>query len=125
MKGIENENSPMLTSKKDMNHVRRDANRSLDVIYTVDEVPTLGLCLFLGFQHCLTAINGQIILPMFLVPIICLDSDWVGLSEIIGTCMFVAGLVSVLQTTFGVRYGKKILVLNALWKCVLIHLQKV
>ncbi|KAL4217703.1 hypothetical protein ACF0H5_022444 [Mactra antiquata] len=73
------------------------------VLYTVDEKPPLHICIVLGFQHFLTAVGGIISIPLILAPFFCMDEDVVGLSEIMGTIIFVSGLATLLQSTFGVR----------------------
>ena len=42
-------------------------------------------------------------MPILLSSHFCMDEDAVGLSELIGTIFFVSGLVTILQSTFGVR----------------------
>ena len=41
--------------------------------------------------------------PFLLANAFCMDADNVGLAELIGTVFFVSGLVTILQTTIGVR----------------------
>jgi len=55
------------------------------------------------FQHFLTSAGATMSIPFLLSKHFCLDSDIVGLSELIGTIFFVSGISTLLQTTFGVR----------------------
>ncbi|KAL4233253.1 hypothetical protein ACF0H5_007937 [Mactra antiquata] len=73
------------------------------VIYSVDNSPPWHLCIILGFQHYLTAVGGIISIPMILSEYFCMDKDVLGISELMGTFLFVSGMATLLQTTFGVR----------------------
>lgn len=42
-------------------------------------------------------------MPLILAEYFCMDADVVGISELMGTILFVSGLATILQTTFGVR----------------------
>ena len=55
------------------------------------------------FQHYLTALGAIISVPFILSPYFCVDEDSVGLSELIGTIFFVSGVVTLLQSTVGIR----------------------
>ena len=54
-------------------------------------------------QHYLTAIGGIISIPLILAGYFCMDKDILGISEVIGTIIFVSGIATFLQTTFGIR----------------------
>ncbi|XP_033762509.1 solute carrier family 23 member 1-like isoform X2 [Pecten maximus] len=73
------------------------------LLYSVEEVPPLGLCVLLGFQHYLTAFGGILSVPLILYRVFCIGEDRVGLSEVIGTIFFCSGMATLLQTTLGVR----------------------
>ncbi|WAR17070.1 S23A2-like protein [Mya arenaria] len=73
------------------------------VIYSVQDIPPLYLCLILGFQHYVTAVSGIISTPLMLRDHFCMDDDDVGVSELIGTILFVSGLATLLQSTIGIR----------------------
>jgi len=42
--------------------------------------------------------------PILLAPALCMNEDDVGKSELTGTLFFTSGVITLLQTTFGVRY---------------------
>lgn len=42
-------------------------------------------------------------IPVLLAPAMCMDEDNVGKSEIIGTLFVASGLITLLQTTVGIR----------------------
>ncbi|XP_060570573.1 solute carrier family 23 member 1-like [Ruditapes philippinarum] len=73
------------------------------ILFTVSESPPWYLCILFGFQHFLTAFGSLISLPILLSKLYCMDSDNVALSEIISTVFFVSGIVTLLQTSFGIR----------------------
>ncbi|XP_060606902.1 solute carrier family 23 member 2-like [Ruditapes philippinarum] len=80
-----------------------DGDQEKRVLYSVDDTPPWHLCILLGFQHYLTAIGGIISIPLVLAQYFCMDKDTLGISEVIGTIIFVSGLSTILQTTFGIR----------------------
>jgi len=41
--------------------------------------------------------------PILLAPALCMNDDNVGKSEITGTLFFASGVITLLQTTFGIR----------------------
>jgi len=41
--------------------------------------------------------------PILLAPALCMDNDFVGKAEITGTLFFASGIITLLQTTFGIR----------------------
>ena len=53
-------------------------------------------------QHCLTCFGGNISVVMLITSAMCV-TELKYISEILSTLFFVAGLVSFLQCTFGVR----------------------
>ncbi|XP_055874425.1 solute carrier family 23 member 2-like isoform X2 [Biomphalaria glabrata] len=77
--------------------------KSLDILYTVDQVPPWYLCIFLGFQQFLTAFGATFAYPVIISSAICIQGDDVGLGELISTVIFVSGFSSIIQTTFGIR----------------------
>ena len=44
--------------------------------------------------------------PLLMGRYLCIEGDTVGMSQLIGTVVFVAGLSTLIQTTFGVRSGR-------------------
>lgn len=57
-------------------------------------------------QHYLTMFGATVGLPFALAIPLCLGSNFTIIGEIISTMFFCSGLVTLLQTTFGVRYVK-------------------
>ena len=54
-------------------------------------------------QQFLTAFGATFAFPLIVQGALCMEGDWVGLSELISTIIFVSGLATVMQTTVGVR----------------------
>ncbi|XP_071960185.1 solute carrier family 23 member 2-like [Antedon mediterranea] len=71
--------------------------------YGINDVPPWHTTIILGLQHFLTMIGACVSIPLILAPAICIGNDQVALSELVGTIFFVSGMVTLLQTTFGVR----------------------
>ena len=55
------------------------------------------------FQHYLTMFGGTVSIPFIICPALCMADDDPGRGYIISTIFFVSGIVTFLQSTFGVR----------------------
>lgn len=75
----------------------------VEVTYKVDETPPFGLCLLLAFQHYISMFIATLTIPILLAPAICMDQDNVGKSEITGTLFVASGIITLIQTTVGIR----------------------
>uniref|UniRef100_A0A3Q2PWP2 Solute carrier family 23 member 1-like n=1 Tax=Fundulus heteroclitus TaxID=8078 RepID=A0A3Q2PWP2_FUNHE len=71
--------------------------------YCVTDVPPWYLCIFLAFQHYLTAFGAIIAIPLILSEGLCLQHDTLTQSLLINSIFFVSGLCTILQVTFGIR----------------------
>ncbi len=49
--------------------------------------------------------GGTVAIPLIVAPSLCIADDNVTKGELLGTLLFVSGLVTILQATFGVRYS--------------------
>ncbi|XP_077122894.1 solute carrier family 23 member 1-like isoform X2 [Ranitomeya variabilis] len=78
----------------------KDRNK---LAYTVTDVPSWYLCIFLGIQHYLTALGGIVAIPLILSKDLCLTYDPLTQSHLISTIFFVSGICTLLQVLFGVR----------------------
>ncbi|KAK7485848.1 hypothetical protein BaRGS_00022843 [Batillaria attramentaria] len=74
-----------------------------DILYRVNERPPLPMMLILALQQFLTMFGATFSMPLLLEGFLCLKGDTVGVSSLIATVIFTAGLGTLLQTTFGVR----------------------
>ncbi|KAJ9597192.1 hypothetical protein L9F63_026919, partial [Diploptera punctata] len=73
------------------------------ITYAIDDVPPWYLCIFMGLQHYLTMIGSIVSIPFILTPALCMKDDDPARSHIICTMIFVTGLVTWFQATFGIR----------------------
>lgn len=55
----------------------------------------------------MTMIGGTLSQPFIISGAMCFANNPLVLSEILSTLVFVSGLITVLQTTFGVRYHSR------------------
>ncbi|XP_002415299.3 solute carrier family 23 member 1 [Ixodes scapularis] len=83
--------------------VDEHTDRSSGVLYQVNDTPPWYLCLLLGFQHYLTMMGGVVSYPFLLAPKLCLSDDDPDRAQILSTILFVSGIGTLLQATFGVR----------------------
>ena len=73
------------------------------VMYGVDDSPEWYLSALLGLQHYLTMLGGTVSIPLIIFPMLCIEDDDPARGYIISTGFFVSGVITLLQTTFGVR----------------------
>ncbi|XP_026729142.1 solute carrier family 23 member 2 isoform X1 [Trichoplusia ni] len=81
----------------------QDAERKGNVTYGIDDIPSWYLCIFMALQHYLTMIGAIVAIPFILCPALCMAETDPNRSNIISTMIFVTGLVTWLQATFGCR----------------------
>ncbi|KAJ0177484.1 hypothetical protein K1T71_007493 [Dendrolimus kikuchii] len=74
-----------------------------NVTYGIDDTPPWYLCIFMALQHYLTMIGAIVAIPFILCPALCMLETDPDRSNIITTMIFVTGLVTWLQATFGCR----------------------
>lgn len=79
------------------------ANRRSNVTYGIDDTPSWYLCIFMALQHYLTMIGAIVAIPFILCPALCMLETDPDRSNIISTMIFVTGLITWLQATFGCR----------------------
>ncbi|XP_052749636.1 solute carrier family 23 member 2 [Galleria mellonella] len=79
------------------------AQRTGIVSYGIDDVPPWYLCIFMALQHYLTMIGAIVAIPFILCPALCMQETDPDRSNIISTMIFVTGLITWLQATFGCR----------------------
>ncbi|KAK2161096.1 hypothetical protein LSH36_121g04052 [Paralvinella palmiformis] len=93
------------TDKIEINERNSSDNKrtkdDLGLLYSITETPPWYLCILLGLQHYLTAFGAILSIPLIIAPAFCIGSKDVGTGEILSTLIFVSGIVTILQTTFG------------------------
>ncbi|XP_061377243.1 solute carrier family 23 member 2 isoform X2 [Danaus plexippus] len=77
--------------------------RKGNVTYGIDDAPPWYLCIFMALQHYLTMIGAIVAIPFILCPALCMQETDPDRSNIISTMIFVTGLVTWFQATFGCR----------------------
>ncbi|KAG8224392.1 hypothetical protein J437_LFUL016395 [Ladona fulva] len=82
-----------------------DDSGALQLHYNLEDTPPWYTCLMLGMQHYLTFVVGIVSLPLIMCPRLCMLEDDPARGYIVSTLIFVSGMVTLLQTTFGVRIG--------------------
>ncbi|ESO09709.1 hypothetical protein HELRODRAFT_195039 [Helobdella robusta] len=80
-----------------------DWKEEVKVTFKVEETPPVSLCLLLAFQHYMTMCVANLTVPILLAPSICMFDDNVGKSEITGTLFVASGIITLVQSFFGVR----------------------
>ncbi|KAI5652160.1 permease family domain-containing protein [Phthorimaea operculella] len=80
-----------------------EADRTGNVTYGIDDAPSWYLCIFMALQHYLTMIGAIVAIPFILCPALCMAETDPDRSNIISTMIFVTGLITWLQATFGCR----------------------
>ncbi|XP_069978211.1 solute carrier family 23 member 1-like isoform X2 [Penaeus vannamei] len=74
-----------------------------DLLYTVEDVPPWYMSIFFGFQHYLTMAGGTVAIPIIIASFICLPENHPARGTLVSTVFFHSGIVTLLQTTFGIR----------------------
>ncbi|XP_066937423.1 solute carrier family 23 member 2-like isoform X2 [Macrobrachium rosenbergii] len=74
-----------------------------DFLYSIEENPPWYACITYGLQHYLAMVGGTISIPIILASYLCLDEDNPARGHLVSTIIFMSGLITLLQSTFGVR----------------------
>ncbi|GAB0094180.1 solute carrier family 23 member 1 [Sergentomyia squamirostris] len=82
---------------------QQQQQRGMDITYGIDDVPPWYLCLFLAIQHYMTMIGAIVSIPFILTPALCMEDENPARGVIISTMIFVTGLITWLQVTWGCR----------------------
>ncbi|KAL9967146.1 hypothetical protein ACROYT_G025319 [Oculina patagonica] len=87
----------------DINSLPKKKRRALGLSYLINENPPWYICFLLGFQHYLTMLGATLAIPFIISGPMCFEKNTLAISEVLSTIFFVSGLVTLLQSTFGVR----------------------
>lgn len=77
--------------------------RTKNVTYGIDDNPPWYLSFFMAIQHYLTMIGAIVSIPFILTPALCMEDENPERGTIICTMIFVTGLVTIIQATWGCR----------------------
>lgn len=77
--------------------------RGADINYGIDDAPPWYLSIFMALQHYLTMIGAIVSIPFILTPALCMEDEDPSRGIIISTMIFVTGLVTYIQATWGCR----------------------
>lgn len=77
--------------------------RGADILYGIDDIPPWYLCIPMAFQHYLTMIGAIVSIPFILTPALCMSDEDPARGLIISTMIFVTGIVTYVQATWGCR----------------------
>ncbi|XP_046396215.1 solute carrier family 23 member 1 [Ischnura elegans] len=79
------------------------ADDGLELHYKLEDIPPWYTCIMLGMQHYLAFVVGIVSVPLIMCPQLCMLETDPGRGYIVSTLIFVSGMVTLLQATFGVR----------------------
>ncbi|XP_014283866.1 solute carrier family 23 member 1 [Halyomorpha halys] len=85
------------------NKTQDESEYNIEITYGIDDVPPWYLSIFMALQHYLTMIGAIVSIPFILTPALCMKEDDLDRGSIISTMIFVTGIVTFIQTTFGCR----------------------
>ncbi|XP_071743715.1 solute carrier family 23 member 2 isoform X2 [Lepeophtheirus salmonis] len=101
---------PKMVVEHHLNHLESAGSQNdspnedkLDIMYDIDTSPPWYLSILLGIQHYLTMFGSTVAIPFIICPAMCMESDDPAKGNIISTILFVSGMVTLLQSSFGVR----------------------
>ncbi|XP_053676187.1 solute carrier family 23 member 2 [Anopheles nili] len=84
-------------------HKKPEKARGADINYGIDDNPPWYFCIMMALQHYLTMIGAIVSIPFILTPALCMRDEDPARGTIISTMIFVTGLVTYLQATWGCR----------------------
>lgn len=94
---------PPISNGASANNVSDKDKTQPKLLYAINENPPWYLSIFLALQHYLTMIGAIVSIPFILTPALCMSDEDPDRGVIISTMIFVTGIVTLLQATWGVR----------------------
>lgn len=86
-----------------MKQENQENERGAGILYGIDDIPPWYLCIPMAFQHYLTMIGAIVSIPFILTPALCMSDEDPARGLIISTMIFVTGIVTYVQATWGCR----------------------
>ncbi|KAL7635456.1 UNVERIFIED_CONTAM: hypothetical protein RMT77_014525 [Armadillidium vulgare] len=100
-KKVTSENVDQKVVDKTTNFVEKQ--KSSEITYGIDDVPPWQTCFVLGLQHYLIMVGSTISIPFVLAPLLCIADEDPARGKLVSSIIFVSGIVTLLQTSVGVR----------------------
>ena len=75
----------------------------IPLLYSTEESPPWPHCLLLAFQHYLVFVGTTIATTLLVLSFMCMEASDPYRGDIVSTIIFVSGIITVLQVTFGIR----------------------
>lgn len=90
-------------SQQEFNGEKQSADEKRGILYGIDDIPPWYLSIPMAFQHYLTMIGAIVSIPFILTPALCMSDEDPARGLIISTMIFVTGIVTYIQATWGCR----------------------
>ncbi|XP_060065562.1 solute carrier family 23 member 2-like [Ylistrum balloti] len=82
-----------------------DPPRHGKTFYGVEDVPPIHLCFLFGLQQAILCLGSSLSIPFIIAGMICAENESDVRAKLLSITMFMCGLATILQSTFGVRLG--------------------
>ncbi|KAK8405945.1 hypothetical protein O3P69_006978 [Scylla paramamosain] len=89
--------------RAEVSRAARPSRSSTDLIYSLEDVPPWYLSLLLGFQHYITMASATLFSTILVASFLCLEVNNPARGALVCTVLVQSGIVTLMQTTFGVR----------------------
>ncbi|OWF50978.1 Solute carrier family 23 member 2 [Mizuhopecten yessoensis] len=82
-----------------------DSPQQNNAFYGIEDVPPIHLCFLFGLQQAILCLGSSLSIPFIIAGMICAEDESDVRAKLLSIAMFMCGLATILQTTFGVRLG--------------------
>ncbi|ELU07254.1 hypothetical protein CAPTEDRAFT_98109, partial [Capitella teleta] len=69
----------------------------------IHDIPPWYPTVLFGYKHYLTMFGRIFALPLLMAPALCVGNNFLVTAELLGTMLFMSGLVTMLQSSIGIR----------------------
>lgn len=101
---MEDREDPVDTAKVEVT-TEEDRPRHGKTFYGVEDVPPIHLCFLFGLQQAILCLGSTLSIPFIISGMICAEDESDVRAKLLSITMFMCGLATILQCTFGVRLG--------------------
>ncbi|CAL8069626.1 unnamed protein product [Orchesella dallaii] len=88
-------------NESQLDHINFLENTEETLLYGLLDVPPWYISICLGLQHNLEMVTAAVAIPFLLTPALCMENDDPDKGKIISTLIFMSGIITILQSTFG------------------------